>query len=105
MKTKQEIQTMIKKCQELRKYIPHTTIFGYDNWKNLDDQVKALTACLDLKESMVRTKLDNRLDELGKDGWGEDGECQAYDWILDTCYDLVDDDDIKTFKEKFESEN
>jgi hypothetical protein len=96
---------MADKCRELRKYIPNRSISGTNNWKNLDDQANTLTACLDLKESMIRTKLDNRLDELtedgsGEDAWGEDGECQAYDWILENTYDdLVSDDDIVTFKE------
>jgi len=101
MRTKEEIQEMIEKCKELRKYIPHFSAFGTNNWKSLDVNAAALTACLDKDEDDIEERLKQRLDVVGDD-WSDDPEIQAYDWLIRDTDDLATDEDITCFKKKSE---
>lgn len=108
MKTETEIKEMIEKCQELRKYIPHHTMFGDDNWETLDIQIRILTVCVEQEWTggAISNRVDTRYEMLGDDGWIDDPEMGVYDWLLGNKEDdLVSDDDISVFKKKAEEEN
>lgn len=100
MKTKEEIKEMIEKCKKLRKGMPQFSIFGDDNWKNLDRQIEALGNCLKLDESEITAKEEIQLDamdELGQ-AWDDDPQIQIYDWVLEKAEDdPVTDEDIEVF--------
>lgn len=106
MKTKQEIQEMIEKCRELRKYIPSHSMFGDDNHGSLDTQIRILTMCLDKDwdELDIDEKTKDRVEILGDD-WSDDPEVNAYDWLTDKGDDLADDDSIAVFKKKAQKES
>jgi hypothetical protein len=104
MRTKQEIKDMIKKCKELKKYIPQHPMFEDDNWKKLDDSIKALNSCLkEIHENDIRDRLANIIDSLDDLGfeWSENDQVQAYDWVLGNTDDgPAPDEDIEVFKNK-----
>ncbi len=105
MKTIKEIKDCIKKLKLLRTGMPHYSLFGDDNYKEIDTEINILDRCLkeNLQEANLEHRLSNRLDEIDATGEDdtEDPLIKAYDWLLGKSEEeLVTDEDIKVFCKK-----
>ena len=98
MKNKKEIGEQIRRSKILRRNMPHYSMFGTDNWKNIDIEIATLEKLVDKNDNEVEAFLDNRLDMLGLEGedWLEDSICRVCDWLLGNVEDdLVTEEDLE----------
>lgn len=103
-KNAKQIKECIKKLKLLKTGIPHFSIFGDNNWGEIDVEIAVLERFLKEPDyDKLEDRLSDRLDEIDDEGGDcfEDSHIKAYDWILGSTDDeLVSDGDIEIFCKK-----
>lgn len=88
MRTQKEINEMIGKLKKLKTKLPEHSAFGDPNHLIIDAQLDVLEL------RMTKRGIDELdMDEYGDMGWSD--VMNAYDWMMGTDVDLVDDEDLK----------
>lgn len=89
MRTQQEIKSKIESIKKERAAIREFSIFGKNNWEEMDTQVAILEKCLAEKWNWTEAedKLDERFEnmeaeDVSEDEQCEDGERYIYEWLL-----------------------
>jgi len=93
---------MIEKCRALREVMPQFSMFGTDNWAELDKQIEILESCKELTEQKIKQLISFRVEMYEENGqdWYQDAAIKAYDWVVNDTDDLVEDDDLEIFTRK-----
>ena len=99
MKTKKEIEALIKTCQDLKDVIPEHNFFGGNNWDRLDKSMVALRQAIGKDKYELEEKVDDLLDTLDSGDALEHPVVAAWDWVLENTDNVpADEADVQIFK-------